>query len=251
LLLSGQRELNELLKLSNVRITIGPNFRNEIKDILYLLESPKVKTLLVPSQWVADLYGSLYPSIKAKVQVWASGAEVPRFAKVLSSKIQSRRILIYAKGNPEVVNGVKSLLASRTIPFSLLTYGAHSRIRFLFELARCGQLIYVARTESQGIALQEAWAMSVKTLVFQDVDYLRQTYAHNEELRAKTASNSFAPYLSNENGGFWRDLRELSSALEGDYREGNQKLRTESDGNYPYPKSHKESIERLLNIIES
>lgn len=250
LLLSGHRSLEELLKLSGVRITVGPNFSNKMEGVLGLLENTKVRNVLVPSQWVADLYRELYPAIGDKVQVWASGAEVPRFAKFVSSRIRRSRILIYAKGDAGAVEGVRSLLKHKMRPFSLLTYGSHSRLRFLFELARCGQLIYVARTESQGIALQEAWAMSVRTLVYRDVDYLKAVYGSNESFMETTEFNSFAPYLSSENGTLWKDLGELSSALDSYCSGGNPKLRAGLNGNAKYPKSHKEAVERLLKIID-
>lgn len=248
LILSGETELRYLLSRGDaVRITVGPNFHNDVSQVLRFLEDPSVISVLVPSTWVANVYTFLYPSIRNKVVVWAAATEVPRFAKELGSRFSNKRILVYAKGDQGVVRGVCDMLSRQGYKFSLLTYGSHSRLRYLFELARSKYVIYVGRTESQGLALQEAWAMSVRTLVYKE-NVLLNKYIQDHKLQNIVGKSSFAPYLNCENGSSWTSIQELEDLL-GIKGPSSSGSRSDLEDHPLFPASHREAARNLLRIM--
>jgi hypothetical protein len=248
LVLSGDVELRKLLALPKTLVTVGPNFHNDIPSVLKLLEDPKVINVLVPSPWVADLYRYLYPSINEKIVVWAAAAEVPRAIKALRSIVSKKRVLVYAKGNRTVVQDVGKMLSMQGHKFSQITYGKHSRLSYILELARAKCVIYVGRTESQGLALQEAWAMSLKTFVYQDNEFFVNHFGHFPNLPDLAVSNPFAPYLSSENGAFWTNLLELEFHLGSN--EPTIDPKAGRDVSLPaFPKFHTQAVANLLGIM--
>jgi len=196
------------------------------------------------------LYRSMYPSLSEKIRIWAASAEVPRIAKMFRSRISPKKILVYAKGDKTVVEGVCGMLSMRGVNYSLLTYGNHSRLRYLFELATSSSVVYVGRTESQGLAIQEAWAMSVKTFVYKDAEFLLSEYGQHLAFMGSPQENAFAPYLRPEDGAMWSNLEELESFLGGNQPPHAGEPR--SLGEQPSaPKSHLLSVAHLLRIMST
>jgi hypothetical protein len=247
LILSGQKQLRYLLSRGNMRITVGPNFHNNVSQVLRMLEDPRVISVLVPSTWVANVYRFLYPPISEKVIVWATASEVPQFARRLGSIIRRKKILVYAKGDKEVLRDVCQMLLRHGVEFSQLTYGSHSRLRYLLELARSNYVIYIGRTESQGLALQEAWAMSVKTLVYEE-NILLNKYIIDHRLQNIVDKTVFAPYLDIENGSSWTNIPELEGLL-GVNGPPSIGPKPELKVQPLFPKSHQEAARNLLRII--
>ena len=69
-------------------------------------------------------------------------------------------------------------------------------------------IIYLQASESQGLALQEAWSYNVPTLVYQNEKMVYKGYT----IEAEKLS---APYLTNEAGQFFTldNLKEILSNL--------------------------------------
>ena len=68
-------------------------------------------------------------------------------------------------------------------------------------------LIYLQESESQGMALQEAWAHNVPTLVWNSITTSPLT-------GSKTYEKVAAPYLTDESGEFFKDFEEFKNKLQ-------------------------------------
>jgi hypothetical protein len=87
-----------------------------------------------------------------------------------------------------------------------LRYGDYHRDDYRRELDRAAIAVFLSSFETQGIALAEAWAMNVPTLVW------------NPKSEASWRGRSFiagssAPYLTVATGLPWVSLDELSAAM--------------------------------------
>jgi glycosyltransferase involved in cell wall biosynthesis len=76
----------------------------------------------------------------------------------------------------------------------------------------CVALVYIGKSESQGIALLEAWAMNVPTFVYKANNPISITSEHGTLILGPD-QYSAAPYLTDERGLFWSNVSELGSYL--------------------------------------
>lgn len=159
IVLSGTKALQEaiLAKESGLIeiLVAGPNIvANPIEEPFLL--SNQVDHALVPSQWVKDLWINLSPKIATKIAVWPSGVEIRE------SSTRSGSPIIYDKsGDGDFLEKIKAQVDNCRV----FTYGEFKRKDYLEALKTAPYLIYLSHSESQGLALQEAWAHDVPTLV--------------------------------------------------------------------------------------
>lgn len=66
-------------------------------------------------------------------------------------------------------------------------------------------LFFLSQSESQGIALAEAWAMDVPTFSWNPREFVYKMHTFKNV--------SSAPYTTSENGTLWKDIDELYCAL--------------------------------------
>jgi hypothetical protein len=87
----------------------------------------------------------------------------------------------------------------------LLQYGKYSVDEYKELLDRSAYSIFISRSESQGIALAEAWSMNVPTLVFDPGEFFfggRMIY-----------NVSACPYLTAATGLSWKTPAELKNII--------------------------------------
>lgn len=214
LLLSGRGQIAPLSDRSDLTVTVGPNFTSDYKKHALFFREGHVSRLLVPSEWVSksvresDLVGW------EKIRVWAAATEVPRCFTKLPKQTKAERILVYMKvPHREILDDVLRLLQNLEKPYFVLRYGRHSRLRYLFTIAKSDLVIYIGATESQGLAMQEAWALGKRTLVFKrdvaTIPWIRGLDVNGEEM-----GSIASPYLNDGCGAFWRNIGELRDLLD-------------------------------------
>jgi len=110
----------------------------------------------VPSLWVKDLWVSLCPPIAAKIKVWPSGVEVQQASTRNGLPIINNKFL-----DDDLLKTIKSEVGNCRV----FTYGKFKRQDYINALQDAPYVIYLSKSESQGLALQEAWAHDVPTFV--------------------------------------------------------------------------------------
>lgn len=216
-LLAGKELLRQLTRFKTQKprhIVVGPNLFITPKGFETELQSELVRKVVVPSKWVADLWARELPEISHKIVTWAVGIDFNYWIPLKTKRDNiNNKVVIYVKCQDYLlIDRVKSRLEQNGFSCVVTTYGMYSENDYLEQLQSSVALVYIGKSESQGIALLEAWATNVPTFV----------YNYNEVVTIQTEfgvidlpKNSYspAPYLNDKRGLFWSDLNELESYL--------------------------------------
>lgn len=190
------------------KLLAGPNLVVLAKDDGGILAAPEVDICIVPSYWVQPSYEDDQPSLKNRIQIWYAGVDVDywRPQKTLQQKLEQgyKDVLVYWKTeSQEFCNRAESALKRHGFNPIRLRYGAYSRDQFKAQLEKVLFAVFITRSESQGIAFAECWAMDVPTLVWDP----QQPLAIKGKVHWPIAA---CPYLSIWTGLLWKNENELS-----------------------------------------
>ncbi len=186
------------------RIIAGPNISMP-EDFNRLILNPEIDVFIVPCKWAENFCASFDPNIRSRIKIWAAGVETLPENVVL--KEPSGKVLIYQKNAPDVLlSNIKKELEKKSIPSVTLVYNKHSREEYLNKLKEVDFAIFLSQSESQGLALHEAWMMNVPTLIWNG-GHMR--FGHYEWLES-----SAAPYLDEQAGMFFPSQQLFSSSLD-------------------------------------
>lgn len=188
------------------KLLAGPNIVTLPDEFEELIAQPEVDICLVPSLWVKDLYLTVCPKLGKRVHVWAAGVApdtwIPSEGS-MEKKNKDNTVLIYIKGQSgeAMINNYLPILSQFFMNIEILKYGAyaHSDYRKLLDKAEVAFIL--GDTESQGLALAEAWAMNVPTWVLYVNAWMDKT--------GKFHPANAAPYLSSETGDFFHNQEDL------------------------------------------
>ena len=141
------------------KIIAWPNISVPIddKDVFFHEE---VDCILTPSEWVKKYFLSLLPNNK-RIKVWAAG--IP----ILKESLKWKNILIFYKNCPiEILNDIKKYLEKNNFTFNVLKYWTFQKKDYIQKLDNSFMMIYLQESETQSIALAEAWMKNIPTLVW-------------------------------------------------------------------------------------
>lgn len=132
------------------KILAGPTLAITPFDHKNILQDPNIDIILVPSEWVKDFYTSLAPVIAPKIRVWASGVvETPASDK-------SGAPIFYIKNEDQkLIDSVTKTLEKSGRRFQVLRYGNFKKPLFTALLKSAPWMIYLGKSESQGLALHQ------------------------------------------------------------------------------------------------
>lgn len=206
--LSGIGALKLAIKLKKrgliKHLTAGPNIIVMPHEYNKIICDPNIDKVLVPSEWVKNLYLDQAPEISSKVFVWPAGTNMD------SIFFDSNRTecIIYKKNVPEeIYTSIIKDLDNRNLKYNLLEYGKFKKEDYFRLLEKSKFMIYLQNTESQGLALQEAWARNVPTLVWNIGHVL---YLDKFHIKDKIS----APYLNERSGMFFQNEKDFSSKID-------------------------------------
>jgi hypothetical protein len=203
--LSGVEVLKEMIKKKSQgkikTLIAGPTLVTTPFDYDSIIQDQNIDIILFPSYWTKDFYVSLVPELDKKIEIWPAGVRIP---EKISTK---ENILIFKKNIPEdTYNQIIKKLKGKDMSYDIVTYGNHSKESYHQKLSSTSILVYLQTTESQGLALQEAWSYDVPTLVLQNTKWQNDKYEWSDDKIS-------APYLTTECGKFFT-LDTLESELE-------------------------------------
>lgn len=169
-----------ILKKNKIKTLLaGPNLVTVPSEHNYIILSKSINKILVPSNWVKKLYLQYAKNCK-NISIWFSGVKVSNFKRRKKNKV-----LIYLKKNINV---------------QIIEHGFFSQKEYHEFLRGSRILIYFSYTESQGLAMQEAWSENVRTLVY------KQPFWSYKNRRFKASSS---PYLNKNCGIFFTNLNDF------------------------------------------
>lgn len=115
-------------------------------------------------------------------------------------------MLLYRKTNEEVSEQAQACLESQGYQVIPISYGSYTQAQFKEALELCKFAVFISFSESQGIALAEAWGMDVPTLVWNP----KQSFTFSGYLYENVSSS---PYLNSFVGKDWIKIDELEALL--------------------------------------
>jgi hypothetical protein len=203
--LSGVGVLKQAIKYKQqgrIKILVaGPNIVVEPNESNGILKSPYIDKILVPSEWVKDFYISLVPELGEKIVVWPAGV-----TDAGEKSPKAKTIIIYDKTDSAgLVNQLKTFIESQGYKVKIVLYGKVRHEQYLQDLKQSQCMIYLSDSESQGLAMFEAWMANVPTLVW------NRGYMLYKGI--KWSGNTSAPYLCKETGSFFKDLEEFKKVF--------------------------------------
>lgn len=198
IVLSGVIALHEAIHLKQKgvlrKLIAGPNVVAHPNDFDALIQSKFIDYILVPAQWVADFWAGEAPTIANKVVVWPSGV------RVASASLRNGLPIIYNKlGDNDLVSEIKEIIGGDARFFN---YGSFKHNEYITALTEAPYLIYLAQSESQGLALQEAWSHDVPTLINKSTEWQSESYVFK-------ANQINCPYLTPELGTVFEKTEDI------------------------------------------
>ncbi|MBL8030444.1 MAG: glycosyltransferase [Candidatus Doudnabacteria bacterium] len=219
------------------KIVAGPNLVVSPKDYSEIICREEIDKIVVPSQWVKEFYERECPNLQSKIEVWAAGVE-DRGRLV---KPDGQFTVLYKSGPESLLNEVREVLGSTGKNYSVLHYGKYSHEDFFKTLRGTKALVYISKSESQGLALHEAWMAGVPTLVWNGgrFEYKGMSYESDK---------ISAPYLDPSCGLFFKNSNEFTIVL-GEFLQNysNFSPRDYSLRNF----TNKISAQKFLNILNA
>ena len=207
-LLSGQKNINKLAQARQDgqihQLIVGPNVAtlpSELPSIALI----HADLFVTPSPWVAELYRRDCALIADKIAVWPVGVDTDWWTPVNTEK--SERVLIYVKNCPrEWLSRTIAAFEVIGATYKIIEYGKHDAHQFREALRMAPAMISLSPSESQGIALLEAWSVDTPTFCASSDLWRSSAPSYLRE-------SSSAPFLNDESGAFFNIDGNLKSDL--------------------------------------
>lgn len=212
IVLSGIKALKQAIKFKKKgkikKLLAGPNLMVYGDDEDNILASSEIDICLVPSNTVKNNYETDNPELVGKIKVWPAGIDETYWSPVEKEKYNGRNVLIYQKNaNEQLYFLVEDKLKYYHWDPIKIIYGRYKPDDFKKYLSKSRFAVFLSQSESQGIALAEAWAMNVPTLSWNPQE---PTYLNNKKIFHDNSSCSF---LSKDTGLEWRVISDFENIL--------------------------------------
>jgi hypothetical protein len=169
-----------------------------------ILLTPEIDVLIVASEWVRELYALIAPAISHKVRVCQAGVDTDYWKP--DERTRSRRAVVYWKDGPDTLSEeAERVLKATGLATVRVQYGAYDVSTYKELLSDAPLAVFLSTFETQGLALAEAWAMDVPTLVW-------NPQAPTEWRGQAFVAGSSCPLLTPMTGRTWKMLGELETA---------------------------------------
>lgn len=174
------------------------------KDILFLQ----------PALWTQNFWNT-FSLQKLNCEVWPVGIDTESFSPYDSAP--KDLVLVYNKQRPVAdVEAVCRALEAEGEKFATLTYGKYSELEYQKLLKQAKAVVWVGRSESQGIGLLEALAMNIPMLVW-DVtklgDFVGAEKSGFTQEQLAFSQVTAVPYFTGDCGLRFTDREALESTL--------------------------------------
>lgn len=186
-------------------LLVGPTFHLSTEN--YFISWPLVNCYLSPSEWPALNLYRVRPSLTDRVQIWYAGIDEQYWKPTVRFKDkQSKKVLLYCKTNSEISEQAKRCLKEFGYIPEEIVWGKYKHDGYKKMLEECKFAVFVSRSETQGIALAEAWAMDVPVLAWNP-----QTSFDWDNIIWMPVSS--CPYMNPMVGLDWQEIDQFRSIL--------------------------------------
>lgn len=183
-------------------IVAGPNIVMTPLDEHGLLQNQAINKIVVPSQWNKEWWLTFDQALASLIIPWPAGVEDRG-----PGRDSKGFCLIYAKNVDEkIFRSIIDTLWEHKYSIVVSQYGQFKQAEYFRLLGKARFIVYLNQSESQGLALTEAWMANVPTLVW------NRGYFEYQGKRFEDATVA-APYLSAECGLTFKDEADFEGKL--------------------------------------
>ena len=182
---------------------LGPNICTLPVDNQYVMNYNSYRSLIVPSEWVKNLYKRWIP--ENKIKIWASGIDTHKFSDRSNFEKKYDFLIYFKRRSNEDLNEVIKLLNNKNQSFQVIEYGSYNEKQFIDSISSSRYGIILDNTESQGVAIEEMLSCNLPLLVW-DVTHWTD---RGEEYKVESTS---VPYWDERCGVKFTDLTELEDS---------------------------------------
>ena len=174
-----------------------------------ILLMPEIDRVIIAHEWVRSLYAEA-PALSEKSRVCPAGVDA-EWWKPMGAERTSHALVYWKGGDEALCEQVEHVartcgLEPRRLRSVLGEHGTFRREDYRQLLDDSVVAIFLSPSETQGLALAEAWSMDVPTVVWDP--------RGQAEWRGRTyRSGSSAPYLTPATGRSWQRIEELEPVL--------------------------------------
>lgn len=222
--LSNLEALKQAIRLKQQgyikKLLAGPNLVILPSDASELIGAPQIDLSIVNSVWTRDMYASNLPVIAPRLTIWPAGIDETFWKPQKNTK--EKLLLFYYKTGPKTLyEHTKKISEQAGFTIKEISYGSYTKEHYRSLLDQAQALVIFSESESQGLALFEAWSMNVPTFVW------NQGYSLVGK-HTKTFPTSAAPYLSEQTGTMFQTEADFINVIHAfqSMGQGNQR--------YPY-----------------
>jgi hypothetical protein len=209
IVLAGVERLKEMIGLKKkgiIRVLLaGPNVVEDVRSEDGIAADPAIDHYIVPSEWVKDLVIQDCRKLKDRVRCWSAGVDTEYWKPVINRERRDEVLIYWKSEAEEFYHDIIRIVKEQGLKPSSIKYGNYNVAEYKEQLDKSLFTIFISRSESQGIALAEAWSMDVPTFVFDPGEFFfsgRMVY-----------NVSSCPYLKRTTGLTWKNLGELRELI--------------------------------------
>lgn len=144
------------------KIIAGPNIVVSPTDYDGIIKDSGINTVVVPSDWNKRWWMTFDQALEARAEVWAAGVE-----DFGAGRNPNGVCIVYSKNpNEKLFHKIMEVLWNYKLPIVVSEYGKFKQKEYFRLLKNARMLVYLSESESQGIALHEAWMADIPALVW-------------------------------------------------------------------------------------
>lgn len=156
-------------------ILFGASIFSHPLDAPTLLEDyPNIKRILVPGDWMRDMFKPYYGDI---VQSWPVGIDTYKWNELIKKSPQFD-FLIYNKirwnteiRDKELISPIKEKLTEMGLTYTTITYGHYKPEELVEKIALSKAVIFLCEHETQGLAYQQVLATNTPIMAYDQQKY--------------------------------------------------------------------------------
>ena len=193
-----------LSRINSPKVVLGPNINIDENLISYLKNKKQFySNFLTPSDFVSKNLVRETQS-QVKIATWAAGVDYRLFTP---GDIKKKfHVGVYVKGSlsNQDTTHIKQLEEYFGQDLVLIEYGRYTPFDYILALKKLKALFWFGGTESQGLALLEAWSAGVPTIV----RYRKSSVDLNHP-----SEIAFAPYNDENTGTFFEENESVDEII--------------------------------------
>lgn len=217
-------------KVGAKELWAGPNLVVVPQESEGILNHKEIDKIIVPCEWVKEVYESESHELTGKVDIWPVGVDTDFWhlsnLEKKSKEKEGASILVYNKKQDDLCNKIIPIIEHYG-KVKTINYGEYNVKEYKQALNDTTFMVWLSLSESQGIALLEALSMDIPILAWDPGYWLYYSKELKREFVCYNASSS--PYFSSQCGVKFKSLEDFENKFnEFEYKMGKLEFKPRS-----------------------